>query len=173
MKRFAGSEGVAENTPSTRKRNEEENSSYAAVMGLPADIFDEEKIEASIPNNAYNESLGHSETISESIALQLIGENQRKPNCVYKLVSTMHHTCVTQYDTSKSPDDPDYCTEYELEEYREGYKPGIDEMSVSSGFWQADDVPKSHNAMVVMFIILFILFIIGVGVISFTLSLVG
>lgn len=144
---------------------------YNAVMGMTNDIFDDEKIAEQMQPSAPNNTFGYIEELPEAMALQLIGENQKKPHCIYKLVSTGHHTCVAQYDMSKDKLDPDYCTEYELEEYREGYKPGIDESSVSSGFWQAADAPKQINTTAIIVLILVLLFVIGVAGISFVLNM--
>lgn len=170
-KRAGEGEVVNKNTFLVLKKMESEKTTFDAVMDLPREIFDEDKIQDEIPTSAYTDKLGHSEDISEELALQLIGENQRKPNCFYKLVSTAHHTCVTQYDRSKDTTDPDYITEYELEEYRDGYKPGIDEGSVSSGFWQAADAPKQINTTAILVLIMLLLFIIGVAGIAFVLNM--
>lgn len=171
MRKHAGTEEVTKNTSSTIRRIDGESSSFDTIMGLPEDLFDEEKVVASIPTSAATNESGISEDITEELALQLIGKNQMKPNCVYKLISTPHSTCVTQYDLSLDKSDPEYSTEYELEEYKEGYRPGIDEGSVSSGFWQGQDMPKRISPMTIVAVIMISLLLIGIGGIAFVLSL--
>lgn len=170
MRKRAGAEEVTKDTSSTLQKLSGERSSYDAVMSLPDEIFESESSPASAYMGTTETLASHTEDIPETIALELIGENQKKPNCVYKMVSTPYHTCVVQYDTTKDKDDPEYSTEYELEEYREGYKPGIDEGSVSSGFWQAGDVPKTINTTAIVCFILAILFFLGVAGIALLLS---
>lgn len=152
---------------------EEEKSSFDTIMDLPEEMFDEDEPEESrTPNPGSSmEVLSHAEDISDDLAEQLIGKNQMKPNCMYKLITTPYHTCVAQYNMSKDKDDPDYRTEFELEEYREGYHTTLDEYSVSSGFWQGEDVPKRINPMAVISIIIVILLFVGLGILGFLFSI--
>lgn len=151
---------------------EEEKSSFDTIMSLPDEIFEQKK---DTPEPIYDPGVDdisiHHEDLAEDIALQLIGENQQKPNCVYKLITTRYRTYVAQFDNSKESDDQDYVTEYELEEYKEGYRDQVDQYSVSSGFWQGTDVPKKISPMLVIAIVMILLLATGIGIWVFLLSL--
>lgn len=152
-------------------KHEEEKSSFDAIMSLPDEIFETPKV---APEPVYDPGVDdvsiHHEDISEDIALQLIGINQKKPNCTYRMITTRYRTYVAQFDNTKEHDDPNYITEYELEEYKEGYKDQVDPLSVSSGFWQGTDVPKKISPMLIVSIIMILLLATGIGLWIFLLS---
>ncbi len=144
---------------------------YETVMSLPQEIFDDNVLETKIPPSRSNDILGMTEDISEDIALQLIGEEQKKPNCIYKMLTTPTGTSVVQFDMSKDKDDPGYKEEFELEEYKGTYSKEIDETSVSSGFWQGTSTPSRINPMAVITIIFILLLFIGIAGLAFLFSI--
>lgn len=153
------------------RKLEEENSSFDTIMNLPDELFEKPQ---ETPEPVYDPGVEdvsiHHEDLSEDIALQLIGVNQKKPGCTYRMITTRYRTYVAQFDNTKEHDDPNYITEYELEEYKEGYKDRVDQFSVSSGFWQGADVPKKVSPMLIVSIVMILLLATGIGLWIFLLS---
>lgn len=142
------------------------DSAYDVIMGLDLDDsrVDEPISRAGTPMS----DLIYTEEVSPQVASVMIGEDNVKPNCVFKMTTDRYSTVIARFDKSLKEDDPEYCAEFTLETYNPENR--IDRDSVRDGILDAENRErKPIDARKVIFILFTLLLAVGLGLIWYVL----